>query len=89
MNIEWISVKDKLPEALYGGGDYQFITKDVLTYSKEHGIVKGYFNHDESCPLKGWHSTDSDYETGDPCIGDANVTHWIILPEPKEQSDAT
>ena len=78
--MEWISVKDKLPE------DGQ----DVLVYhADDFHITVGCFDSDnvhfyiESDGSKFY--TDSGWETEIPWAPKGNVTHWMPLPLPPEQ----
>lgn len=56
--------------------------KLVLTFSKVYGYVIGCVDeHGE------WGSEHGDYETGEPWLRDAHVSHWMKLPKkPDEQS---
>lgn len=80
MKMEWISVKDRLPD----DGKY------VLVYpAEDFHITVGYFERDnvhyyiESNGSKFY--TDDGWETEIPWAQKGRVTHWMPLPEhPKE-----
>lgn len=63
---EWISVEDRLPDK----------HTEVLTYSEEYDCIIG-------CLLDSgkWGAIWVDYESGEPWLTDAIVTHWMPLPE--------
>lgn len=68
--MEWISVNDKLPEAV-GGRLLPFDSTAVLAYRSHPVSCVGieYYEHDS----KRW-SDDDQYE--------GEITHWMPLPEP-------
>lgn len=70
--MEWISVKDKVPE----------MNVLVLTYGNYEYVV-GFLDED-----KKWSAKDSDHETGEPWLRDHGaVTHWMPLPKsPKNEN---
>lgn len=65
--MEWISVKDRLPEDnewVIGYSDDVYMFKFIVTSSKREKIRKGYF------------------ETCDCSFMDDKVTKWMPLPTP-------
>ena len=68
--MEWISVKDRLPESKYHG-------MNILTVNKRHGVSTDYSYYDNK-----WWWIDSK----DNCFTDDDVTHWMPLPELPEES---
>jgi len=68
---KWISVKDRLPE----------IKVMVITHSQEYGVVIGFYDPQS---YGKWHAEHTDYETGEPWLPDAKITHWQPLPEAPE-----
>ena len=77
---EWISVKDRLPEA---GEDYTYLISD----GNEIGM--GYLEYDSRNPFDNelyWHDETHALKT---CTsGWPQVTYWMLLPKPPEQSQS-
>ncbi len=78
--MEWISVKDQLPD------DGQYV---LVYHSDDFHITVGYFESDnvrfyiESDGKKFY--TDSGWETEIPWAQKGSVTHWMPLPEPPKE----
>jgi len=73
---EWVSVKDRLPEARYGDTSHDgvkpIISADVLCYF-EDGIVRvGNYDHEEDY----WHMV----SINEPVRSDVDPTHWQPMP---------
>lgn len=74
--MEWIGVKDRLPEAdiedLYGK-----ISKDILLYSEDDAVT-------EASIFIGFMQEDGEFYDGNGKIYD--VTHWAPLPKPTKNN---
>jgi hypothetical protein len=76
--MEWISVKDRLPER---NPNKRYSQVPCIVWDQHHGMQRVLvYNNEHSC----W-----DDEHGDDYFTDAiggTVTHWMPLPEPPKQS---
>jgi len=79
--MEWIRVKDKLPE-LYKNDE----SDNVLVFTDDHGVLVASMNF---YPKGGYRKEDSytwsEHATGCGCCGEyIEPTHWMRLPNPPE-----
>jgi hypothetical protein len=68
--MEWISVKDRLPEFTGDFGGFALVSDDVVAYSKSRRAFFADYS------TQGW--CDENGETPD------GVTHWMPLPPAPE-----
>ena len=82
--MEWISVKDRLPEK---DGQYLCFTVDKLDHAGDEVILTFSLNPNELSPVFDedrkpcW--VDFDTEVGFWEV--KNVTHWLPIPEPPKE----
>lgn len=68
--MEWISVKDRLPNDC----------ESVLLYSKGFDIISGYLVYDlDGEPIR---YTVNDWDESESTVSLDSVTHWRPFPEP-------
>lgn len=89
--MEWISVKDRLPEP----GQYVMLCHDY--HSKISGrdeyeaVTVGYFHQptDRRCRPYFYYVGVNDYgdivRASSMCPGSEHVTHWMPMPEPPKE----
>jgi hypothetical protein len=75
--MEWISVKDSLPEKEKAERGYYDESKSVLIMTDD-GMYVAEYNHAEKKWGIEWEYDFEDYV--------CEVTHWMPLPEPPKQS---
>ena len=80
VSVEWISVKDKLPEALYGcEGEPPCISEDVAVYFEDVCVDIANYDHE----AKHWSLPNRSFNQPD-----IDPTHWCRLPEMPEATSA-
>ena len=74
--MEWISVKDRLPELYEVNGEDFKLSAPVLVYDGE--LCVGFYEDDGEDDRKGFIDQYGSWLKG---------THWMPLPEPPEEED--
>ena len=70
LKMEWISVKDKLPEA-----------DKLVLVNGDDGVFRAYTDGHNEYP--SWQCSPIGSYAGDSCV--LGITHWMPLPEPPNE----
>ena len=69
--MEWISVKERLPENTG-------VAPEVIVHTKTGEVTVGWFDKTD----REWWILSEDIDYGEMCVSFDSVTHWMPLPEP-------